>query len=45
MTAILAGLLSAAAWGTADFAARLTCRALGTQVALLAVSVAGAVTG
>lgn len=42
MTPVLAGVFSAAAWGTADFAARFTCRAVGASVALLAVTLVGA---
>lgn len=43
MTAILLGLLAALAWGTADFAARFSGRALGAIPALFAVMAAGVV--
>jgi drug/metabolite transporter (DMT)-like permease len=43
MTAILLGLAAAFAWGSADFAARFSGRALGPATALLTVSATGAV--
>lgn len=42
MTAILLGLLAALAWGSADFAARFTGRALGAATAAFGVLAAGA---
>ncbi len=41
MTAVLLGLLSAISWGTADFCARFTGRALGALGALFGMFVAG----
>lgn len=44
MNPIMAGLLAAISWGTADFAARFTGRTVGPAAALLAVMAIGAVT-
>lgn len=44
MNPVVAGLLAALSWGTADFAARFTTRKVGPQAALLAVMTVGAAT-
>lgn len=43
MNSILLGIVAAACWGTADFAARFSGRALGTVTALFGVCLAGTI--